>query len=244
MPNFQNRCSLLLFVFLIFCTSLARADFREADKASAVRNWGKVYQLCKADADLGEKNCQSHLGYLFKYGRGVEKNLVLSAGYLKKCADQQQRNCEEMLGDSYRNGLGVQVDFAQALRLFRLSSAKGNSWAYTNLGNMYRVGQGVPKDPAIAAQHFRSGADLGNGLAQASLADLYRTGDGVEKTVTLPFSGLKNRAVKILEQAGTSLDCSTGTDWVSGKTLKWPSSRLKKHLIHPSTTGLSLHMPT
>lgn len=187
MPNFQNRCSLLLFVFLTFCTSIAHADFREADKASAVRNWGKVYQLCKAEADLGEKNCQSHLGNLYKYGRGVEKNLVLSAEYLKKCADQQQRYCEEMLGDSYRNGLGVPVDFAQALRLFRLSSAKGNPWAYNNLGNMYRAGQGVPKDPAIAAQHFRSGADLGNGLAQASLADLYRTGDGVEKNGDLAF---------------------------------------------------------
>jgi TPR repeat protein len=171
-----------------------RADYRGADQAAKVRDWAKVFQECQSDALSGEKHCQSHLGYLYKYGRGVEKNLPLSIEFLKKCAAQQQMYCEEMLGDSFRNGLGVRTDYAEALQLFRLSSSKGNPWAFNSLGEMYRSGQGVPKDPAMAAQFFRSGADLGNGSAQANLANLYRLGDGVEKNGDLAFQWAQKSA--------------------------------------------------
>lgn len=170
-----------------FYALTVQADFRAADQARASSNWVKIFQECKSDADAGEKNCQSHLGFLYKTGSGVEKNLELSIEYLKKCAAQQQMYCEEMLGDSYKNGMGVPVDYAEALRLFKISSAKGNAWAYNNLGNLHRHGQGVPKDTVMAAQYYRSGADLGNGSAQATLADMFRTGEGVEKNGDLAF---------------------------------------------------------
>jgi TPR repeat protein len=151
---------------------MVRADYRGADQAAKVRDWAKVLQECQSDAQSGEKNCQSHLGYLNKSGLGVEKNLPLSIEFLPKCAAQQQMDCEEMLGDSFKNGLGVRTDYAEALRRFRLSSAKGNAWAFNNMGTMYRAGQGVTKDVAMAAQFFRSAADLGNGSAQSNLANM------------------------------------------------------------------------
>lgn len=171
-----------------------RADYRSADQAWEVRNWAKVYQECKSDAESGEKNCQSHLGFLYKNGYGVEKNLPLSVEFLKKCAAQQQMYCEEMLGDSYKNGLGIRTDYTEALRLFKLSSAKGNPWAFNNLGSMYRAGQGVPKNSAIAAQYFRSAADLGNGVAQSSLANLFRLGEGVEKNADAAYQWAQKSA--------------------------------------------------
>lgn len=171
-----------------------RADYRRADEASKDKNWAKVYQECQSDAASGEKNCQSHLGFLYKNGYGVEKNLPLSVEFLKKCAVQQQMYCEEMLGDSLKNGMGVRTDYAEALRLFKLSSAKGNPWAFNNLGNMYLAGQGVPKDPASAAQYFRSAADLGNGSAQSNLANLFRLGEGVEKNGDSAFQWAQKSA--------------------------------------------------
>lgn len=187
--------AILSFVTLCLIGPLtAHADYRGADQAANVRDWAKVFRECQADAQAGEKNCQSHLGNLYKYGRGVEKNLPLSVEFLRKCAAQQQMYCEEMLGDSFKNGMGVRTDYAEALRLFRLSSAKGNPWAFNNLGTMYRAGQGVPKDPAMAAQFFRSAADLGNGSAQANLANLYRLGDGVEKNGDLAFQWAQKSA--------------------------------------------------
>lgn len=180
--------------FVAIAPLSVRADYRSADQASKDKNWAKVYQECQSDAASGEKNCQRHLGFLYKNGYGVEKNLPLSVEFLKKCAVQQQMYCEEMLGDSLRNGMGVGTDYAEALRLFKLSAAKGNPWAFNNLGNMYLAGQGVPKDPAIAAQYFRSAADLGNGSAQSNLANLFRRGDGVEKNGDAAFQWAQKSA--------------------------------------------------
>ena len=76
-----------------------RADFRGAAQAAKVRDWAKVLQECQSDAQSGEKNCQSHLGFLYKSGLGVEKNLPLSIEFLTKCAAQQQMYCEEQVKD-------------------------------------------------------------------------------------------------------------------------------------------------
>lgn len=165
----------------------AHADYRAADTAAGDRNWERVLQECKADADAGEKNCQSHLGKLYKTGLGVTRNLPLSVDYLKKCAAQGQMYCEEMLGDSYKNGLGVKTDMAEALRLFKVSAARGNPWAFNNLGNMYRFGLGLARNSEEAARNYRIAADKGNGSAQANLADLYRLGEGVEKNGDTAF---------------------------------------------------------
>lgn len=188
---------ILNFFFAMGCvlgTVTAKADYRGADQAWETKNWEKVFSECNADALAGEKNCQSHLGYLYKNGHGVEKNLALSVAFLKKCTAQQQMYCEEMLGDSYKNGLGVRRDYVEALRLFKLSASKGNPWAFNSLGNMHRVGQGVPKDAALAAQYFRSAADLGNGLAQANLANLFRLGSGVDKDGDAAFQWAQKSA--------------------------------------------------
>lgn len=175
------RAALLAAALLLASSWAAHADFRAAEQASKSKDWPAVLRACKADAEAGEKNCQMWMAQLYKYGRGVERNLPASVDILKKCAAQGQMYCEEMLGDSYRSGLGVPVDYVEALRLFKLSASKGNPYAFNNLGNMYRFGQGVQRDAAEAAKNYRTAADKGNVLAMANLADLYRLGDGVEK---------------------------------------------------------------
>ena len=175
------RIALLAGALLLASSWAVRADFRAAEQAARSKDWPAVLRACKAEAEAGEKNCQMWLAQLYKYGRGVDRNLALSVEILKKCASQGQMNCEEMLGDSYRNGLGASVDYAEALRLFKLSASKGNPYAFNNLGNIYRFGQGVKRDAAEAASNYRTAADKGNVLAMVNLADLYRLGDGVEK---------------------------------------------------------------
>lgn len=180
------KLCLLISIFFAM-TSAARADYRAADEAAKTRNWSVLLQECKADADAGEKNCQSWLGWLYKNGFGVERNLPLSVTYFKSCAAKGQMYCEEMLGDSYKNGMGVNVDYAEALRLFRSSAAKGNPWAFNNLGNMYRAGQGVTKDSVQAVKQYKIAADKGNGQAQANLANMYRLGEGIEQNADAAF---------------------------------------------------------
>ena len=146
----MNTIQTLFAVYFGLCASLAYADYKDADEARRSNNYARVLQACQADAERGEKNCQSHLGNLYKYGSGVEKNLPLSIEWLKKSASQGQMYAEEMLGDSYANGLGVTRDYEEALRLFKSSAGKGNPWAFNNLGNIYRNGRLVKRDPEEA----------------------------------------------------------------------------------------------
>lgn len=165
----------------------ALADYKKAAVAVKLKDWGTVLKLCQEDADAGEMHCQANLGYLYKNGLGVPKDLPKSVDYLKRCAAQGQRNCEQMLGDSYRNGHGVEVNYAEALRLFKSSASKGNLAAINGLGNLYRDGQGVTRDPVEAAKYYRQATDKGHPGGQANLADLHRLGLGVEKNPAIAF---------------------------------------------------------
>lgn len=175
-----------LVQLVLLCAGLglpltALSDYRASAGAMKQKDYAKALQECQADAEKGDKDCQSNLGYLYKNGLAVEKDHAVALAWLRKAAAQGQMHAEEMLGDSYRNGLGVTRNYAEALRLFRLSSAKGNPWAFNNLGNLYRFGQGIRKDPAEAVRNFRIAAEKGNPAGQASLADMYRLGEGIER---------------------------------------------------------------
>lgn len=188
LSNSNPRLIVWLCVALIaFVPSVVSADHKAAGEAAKSGDWDRVIKECIADADAGERHCQTHIGYAYKLGYGVPKNLPLSIEYLKKCASQGQANCEQILGDSYRHGLGVEVDYQEAFRLFNSAAQKGNPSAYNNLGNLYRLGQGVNKDPEEAARNYRIAADKGNGAAQANLSNLYRVGVGVEKNGDTAF---------------------------------------------------------
>ena len=192
MPNINIKLlsnSLWRAWFLLFLLTpcIGFADYKAADEAAKTGNWELVVKECISDANSGEKNCQSHIGWAYKMGLGVPKNVSLSVEYLKKCASQGQRYCEEMLGVSYRRGVGVEVNYQEALRLFTSASQKGNPWANNSLGEMYRLGQGVAVDFFEAAKNYRIAANKGNGLAQANLALLYRRGQGVEKNGETAF---------------------------------------------------------
>lgn len=217
----------------------AWADFRGADEAAKTKNWSKVFAECKSDADSGEKNCQSHVGFLYKYGFGVERNLALSIDYLKRCANQGQMYCEEMLGDTYRNGIGTPQNFEEALRLFRSAAAKGNPWALNNMANMYRYGQGVPKDPAEATKLFRAAADKGNGSSQASLADMYRLGEGVDKNPDEAFQwALKSS--KLNSGSGWNLLGLLYRDGVGVRQDSAQAIEAFKRAVHPSAEWPSM----
>jgi TPR repeat protein len=84
----RNLLTKLFFnvLFGALLSPSAWADYKAADEAAKVRNWSAVVKECTADAEAGEKNCQSQMGYLYKMGFGVVRNLSLSVEFLKKCA--------------------------------------------------------------------------------------------------------------------------------------------------------------
>ncbi len=176
MPIFRIKLLLIMSISLLYPLA-AFADIKASTEAVKAKDYKKAFIDCKLDAESGEKDCQSQLGYLYKNGFGTEANQALAIDWLKKSASQGQMYAEEMLGDSYKNGIGIAVDYQEALRLFKSSSNKGNPWAFNNLGNMYRYGLGIPKNTNEAFKNFRIAAEKGNPAAQVNLADIYRIGE-------------------------------------------------------------------
>jgi TPR repeat protein len=189
--NFNFLVSRLKVPLCLICVLLAplsaMADAGTSAEALKQKDYARARQECQAEAQAGDKDCQSTLGYLYRNGLGVTKDHAEAVRWLRKAAEQGQTSAEEMLGDSYRLGLGVGKDYAEALRLFNLSASKGSAWANNNLGNLYRYGQGVGRDAKEALRYYKLAADKGNPAGQTNLADLYRLGEGTERNPDLAF---------------------------------------------------------
>jgi TPR repeat protein len=182
------RLSVLLCLFFALLAPLtATADAGASAEALKQKDFARARQECQADAQAGDKDCQSTLGYLYRNGLGVTKDHAEAVRWLRKAAEQGQTAGEEMLGDSFRLGLGVGKDYAEAFRLFSLSASKGSAWANNNLGNLYRYGQGVGKDVREAVRYYKLSAEKGNPAGQTNLADMYRLGEGTERNPDQAF---------------------------------------------------------
>jgi TPR repeat protein/polyhydroxyalkanoate synthesis regulator phasin len=176
------------FVLLLVTAHVpAYSDFKQADLLLKSKDYSGVYSACIEDAKIGEKNCQSHIGNLYRFGYGVSQDLILAADWLKKAADQNQMSAQEALGVMYRNGHGVDKNFSESYRLIKLSADQGHLPAINSLGNSYRLGVGVPQNHLEAFKYYKIAADRGNAFAQANLANAYRLGQGTEKNTDLAF---------------------------------------------------------
>ena len=180
--------SLKLILLLFIAVHLpAHSDFKKADALIKVNDYPSVYSSCIDDAQKGEKNCQSHIGNLYRFGLGVGQDLIVAADWLKKSADQNQMSAQEALGVMYRNGQGVEKNNAESFRLIKLSADQGYATAINSLGNSYRLGAGVTQNYTEAFKYFKLAAEKGNANGQASLSNAYRLGEGVEKNPDLAF---------------------------------------------------------
>jgi TPR repeat protein len=180
--------SVLLFViFALLAPLTAMADASASAEALKQKDYARARQECQAEAQAGDKDCQSTLGYLYRNGLGVTKDHAEAVRWLRKAVEQGQTAAEEMLGDSYRQGLGVGKDYAEALKLFNSSASKGSAWANNNLGNLYRYGQGVGRDAKEAIRYYKLSAEKGNPAGQTNLADMYRLGEGTERNPDQAF---------------------------------------------------------
>src|ERR1017187_8770658 len=97
----------------------------------------------RSDVARGDASAQTMLGYLYKMGEGVPKNLSEAAGWYRKAPDQGDAAAQDTLGDMYRKGEGVPQNPAEAARWYQKASDKGDVGAQVQLGLMYESGEGV-----------------------------------------------------------------------------------------------------
>lgn len=71
-------------------------------------NYKESFHFAQISAEQGHADSQAHLGYLYRGGLGVEKNLNLAFNWYKKAAEQNQSHAEFNLAQMYRMGEGVE----------------------------------------------------------------------------------------------------------------------------------------
>ena len=144
----------------------AQAGYEEGVAAYSRGDWRTAFAEWEPLARTGNASAQNNLGLLYKYGRGVERDLKRAVEWYRRAAEQDHAVAQFNLGLMYDNGLGVTQDFEAAARWFRLAADKDVARAQTFLGMMYWAGKGVSKDRSLALFWTTIAADRGDELAQ------------------------------------------------------------------------------
>jgi TPR repeat protein len=186
LQKIMQYLKLILLLLTTVCFP-AYSDFKQADAFTKSKDYTAVYSSCIDDAQKGEKNCQSHIGNLYRFGLEVTQDFVIAAEWFKKAADQNQISAQEALGVMYRNGQGVDKNNTESYRLIKLSADQGYIPAINNLGNSFRLGVGVPQSYIEAFKYYKLAAEKGNAYGQANLSNAYRLGQGVDRNLDLAF---------------------------------------------------------
>ncbi len=132
-------------------------------------------------AQQGHVESQEHLGIMYFFGKGVQRDFVEAARWLQEPAKQGAMKAQRLLGTMYEEGQGVDKNLVEAARWYRKAADQGDEKAQIFLGSMYCFGDGVDKDMVEAAHWLRKAAEQGSALAQGCLGEMYYKGQGVVK---------------------------------------------------------------
>jgi hypothetical protein len=114
------------------------------------RDYATAMRLFRPLAERGDANAQSHLGEMYQYGYGVQRNLVQAALWYRKAAEQGDAGAQESLGILYGIGEGVPQNYAEAMK-WTLMAAKQGYWAaQASMSDFYKRGWGVPQNYILA----------------------------------------------------------------------------------------------
>ena len=149
------------------CSILHFKDYGEFKKKVSTLSNDEIEWL----KELSKTNsyAQFNLGYMYRHGLGVDKDLKEAVRLFGLSAGQGYSFAQLHLGCLYKKGLGVEKDYKEAVRLFRLSADQCNQYAQCNLGYMYHYCLGVEKDYKEAVRLYRLSADQGYSEAQNNL---------------------------------------------------------------------------
>ncbi len=204
--NISLRASLfaLICIFpLFFIAGIAFAgDKADVESGVAAVNNGeyeKAFGLFQGLAEAGDSEAQHNLAMLYRAGKGIEKNLELSAHWFRKAADQGIADAQYYLGHMYASGEGLEQNTQYAFIWYRMAAENGQGMAQINLGVMYANGVGVTQDVeqaylwfhAAAAQGYRAAFEnkkiIEDTLEPEVLEKLKKKGSSYYKRYVLPY---------------------------------------------------------
>ena len=101
--------------------------------ACSQENDALAFELLLKAADTGDQTAVSNLGWMYKKGRGCQKNYAKAMELFEEAGIA---NSYFHLGDMYEKGLGVTADLEKAMELYETSSRKGSKKAKCRLAEI------------------------------------------------------------------------------------------------------------
>ncbi len=96
---------------------VALEDWRKGDRAAAIATWRSL-------AAAGDGEAALFLGYLYRNGLGMPRDLARAAQWYRQAAEQGRPEAQYELALMYELGLGVERDADEAALWYGLSSAQ------------------------------------------------------------------------------------------------------------------------
>lgn len=94
---------------------------------------GLVFDELKPLAEQGSLRAQFYLGWCYKYGEGVKKDIAKAVEWLTKAAEQGYAPAQNALGFCYEFGDGVEKDLKKAIEWYTKAAEQGDARAQNNL---------------------------------------------------------------------------------------------------------------
>ena len=211
----------------------------ETNAAKAAECYSKFVSWATKAAEGGDANAQSGLGWCYKNGDGVVKDMSEAVKWYRKAAEQGNASAQCCLGLCYEYGEGVLKDMSEAVKWYRKAAEQGDANAQCNLGWCYERGEGVPKDMAEAVKWYRKAAEQGDTGGQCRLGRCYVKGEGVAKDSTEAMKWFRKAA----EQGDAVAQYGLGWCYVNGEGVAKDGAEAMKWFRKAAEQG-NLRMPT
>ena len=132
------------------------------------KRYDKAKEWFMKGARQGCEVCEYNLGFCYRYGRGVEKNLDTTLEWFTKSAKKGHARAQRQAGNIHL-GKGR---YEEAFKWLTKSAAQGDTNAKYNIAMCYELGKGVKKDIPEALKLYAKAAEKGLATAKVNLRRL------------------------------------------------------------------------
>ncbi len=126
--------------------SIASASYQSGEEAYLNSDYETAFRHWEPLAIRGNAHAQNMLGYMYRYGQGLEQDYEKARHWYRQAAEQGHAKAQNNLGVMYRLGLGGIQDFKEAFQWFHRAAEQGNGGGQSHLGLMYYKGEGIQQD--------------------------------------------------------------------------------------------------
>ncbi len=180
--------------------SICKSSRVEKNKTRANEFYRQAVELdIEGMAEGGDKYAQVCLGWMYRYGKGVDLNDSRAVEWYRKATEQGYADGQYNLGSMYQYE-------SIAVELYFKAAEQGHTDAQYHLGHIYRYGYGVDQNKLTAVKWYRKAAEQGHAAAQFCVGLMYQCGYGVEKIIQQQWNGIAKQRSKAMLMVNVILD--------------------------------------